>query len=556
MKTKIIGFFVVFVLSLGLVRPLFTRGYFPMHDDTQIGRVVSMGKALRWGQFPVRWVSDLGYGYGYPLFNFYGPLPYYAGGFLYALGVSGITATKITMGIGMIGAGLTMFLVLASYISTSAAVTAAVLYMYAPYHAVQLYVRGAVGELWTLVFFPLLLWAYMGVNDKPARRWAAVLAGGVGLAGIILSHTLLGYATAALLGFILALLTIYSWTTKRSFIAGIHLAKILGIGLSLSAFFWLPALLEMRYTNVAGQVSATADFHDHFVCFSQLWNSLWGFGGSTKGCIDGISFILGKVHIFVGLLSLIFIVFRKKFDTNRQLLRIGALSALIGIFLVTSPSVFVWDVVPYFSYIQYPWRFLVYAIFGLSILGGVLIQAIRGRMFRWVCMAVLCSTSVLLYGKWFSVQYLYERPASEFESEEMLRFDVSNISYEYLPTDFIRPTNKSEYARETIIEKEGIIVDRVVQTDTYERFTIITREDTAITLKKAHFPGWRYWVNGKEQTPIIDHALPTIVVPKGENVVEVRFTNTPIRRLGNIISLIAIIGLGILYGKKLGKTNT
>jgi uncharacterized membrane protein len=63
------------------VRHLFADGFYPMHDDTQVSRVVVMGRALIHGQFPVRWVSDLGYGYGYPLFNFYGPLPYYVGGF-------------------------------------------------------------------------------------------------------------------------------------------------------------------------------------------------------------------------------------------------------------------------------------------------------------------------------------------------------------------------------------------------------------------------------------------------------------------------------------------
>jgi hypothetical protein len=97
-KTRIgyiAGLVLVVLFSYFSIRPLLGPGFFPMHDDTQVGRVVSMGRALRNGQFPVRWVSDLGYGYGYPLYNFYAPLPYYAGGYLHMLGVSGLWSTKI-----------------------------------------------------------------------------------------------------------------------------------------------------------------------------------------------------------------------------------------------------------------------------------------------------------------------------------------------------------------------------------------------------------------------------------------------------------------------------
>ena len=111
MKKTVLYIVAVIILSVPLVWSLFSDGYFPMHDDTQVARVVTMGKALRSGQFPVRWVSDLGYGYGYPIFNFYGPLPYYVGGALYALGFSGLLATKIMMLLGMILAGITMFMV-------------------------------------------------------------------------------------------------------------------------------------------------------------------------------------------------------------------------------------------------------------------------------------------------------------------------------------------------------------------------------------------------------------------------------------------------------------
>ena len=78
---KLIPFVLVIILSYWTVKPLFISGYFPMHDDTQPARVFAMSQELKRGVFPVRLVDYLGYGFGYPLFNFYAPLPYYLGSF-------------------------------------------------------------------------------------------------------------------------------------------------------------------------------------------------------------------------------------------------------------------------------------------------------------------------------------------------------------------------------------------------------------------------------------------------------------------------------------------
>jgi len=58
-----------------------------------------MPKSLHDGMFPVRWVTDLGYHYGYPIFNFYAPFAYYVGGFLNLIGIDALNATKIDDGI-------------------------------------------------------------------------------------------------------------------------------------------------------------------------------------------------------------------------------------------------------------------------------------------------------------------------------------------------------------------------------------------------------------------------------------------------------------------------
>ena len=63
---------VVFALS-----PLFHSGFFTIHDDEQIARLFDLNQAIFSGNIPPRIAPNLGFGYGYPFFNFYPPFAYY-----------------------------------------------------------------------------------------------------------------------------------------------------------------------------------------------------------------------------------------------------------------------------------------------------------------------------------------------------------------------------------------------------------------------------------------------------------------------------------------------
>ncbi|MFZ5845574.1 MAG: hypothetical protein ACOY0S_03850 [Patescibacteria group bacterium] len=544
MKKHALSILLVIVLSYWSIKPLTSPGYFPMHDDTQVGRVVAMGRALRAGQFPVRWVSDLGYGYGYPLFNFYGPLPYYVGGFFYLLGFSGLVATKLMFGLGIILAGITMYIFLANILASRvAALVGSLFYLYAPYHAVQIYVRGAVGEFWILVFLPLI---FLGLWKRSA------LIGGLGLAGAILSHTLLGYATTVFL--IVGLIgywLIRAIARKLTFSLLISHFSLLFIGLGLSAFFWLPAMGEMRFTAVGGQIGPTANFRDHFVCPSQLWNSLWGFGGSIPGCVDGISFKLGKLHLLMALLTLgaWFLKPQIRKVLNWPLL-FGVTVTQGAIFFTLPVSVSLWNIMPWAAYIQYPWRFLTFAIFGLAILVGSGVMIFAKKIWRWLAVAALVSGVIFLNAKWFRPQYQYLKPAAEFESIEELRFRVSRISDEYLPPLLPRPSDVSGIVRQVVEARGDLRVSNVWDNGVVARFIVDSPKEQEIKLRRAYFPGWHYWLNGREIKPQVTSGIPSFGVPSGESIIDIQFRNTPIRLVGNLASVATLIILVLIYDKK------
>ena len=70
-------FLVGFILTFSLLWPLFAAPYFTHHDDVQVIRLYEMDKCFKDYQIPCRWVPDLGGLYGYPIFNYYAPFPYY-----------------------------------------------------------------------------------------------------------------------------------------------------------------------------------------------------------------------------------------------------------------------------------------------------------------------------------------------------------------------------------------------------------------------------------------------------------------------------------------------
>src|SRR3989338_2731644 len=152
---NIFPIFIVLILSFFSIKPLLMSGFFPIHDDTQVARVYEMGKALSDGMFPVRWVADLGYGYGYPIFNFYAPAFYYISGFLTALGLNALLSTKLTAIFAILLSTVSMYLLTKEFWGRWGGILSAVLYTYAPFHAVDIYVRGAFAESFAYGLLPL-----------------------------------------------------------------------------------------------------------------------------------------------------------------------------------------------------------------------------------------------------------------------------------------------------------------------------------------------------------------------------------------------------------------
>src|SRR3990167_5679132 len=257
-----------------------------MHDDVQIARVQQMFVALKSGQFPVRLVPDLGYGYGYPIFNFYNPLPYYSGSAFMFMGFDALAATKLMFIFPVILSGISMFIFSKLFLSDFASGIAGLLYVYAPYHAVQIYVRGAVAEYWAYAILPLVFWSIW----KKKTIFGSLL-----LTVLILSHNLTAFMSIIFIGLLMLIQLIELFRRKlgvKSFVI-CHLSFVI-LALGASAFFWLPSILESSKTGVDQMVFEKFDPPSKHVAYPlQLWSGVWGYGGSSPEIDDGLSFQVG-----------------------------------------------------------------------------------------------------------------------------------------------------------------------------------------------------------------------------------------------------------------------
>jgi hypothetical protein len=440
--------FLVLLLSFWAIKPFFAQGFFQIHDDTQIARVFEMGKMLKTGVFPVRIVPDLGYGFGYPIFNFYAPLAYYVGGLFMLLGFDALIATKIMMGMGIILAGIFMYLLTKEFYGKLGGVISGLFYVYAPYHAIDIYVRGDVAEFWAYAFIPLMFLGFYKVfqDSKPQFRIQKFgIIGSLSFAGIILSHNLTALMVAPFLLAVCLLFIIYSTKCMRLYNASYFGLYIL-LGLTISVFYWIPALTEMKNTNVLSQIGGGANFRDHFVCINQLWNSPWGFGGSSPGCVDGLSFKIGKLHILMSGLAIILLFFVKKIKIikNGKIILFSFLGLLISIFLTLGISKPIWETISVMAFFQYPWRFLILASFFSSLLAGSLVILLKQFTIKHYLTALLLIFLLLFFNiKLFVPQAILLKNAKDYTNETFLKWNTSKISDEYLPPNFKKPKDIS-----------------------------------------------------------------------------------------------------------------
>src|SRR3989344_4474636 len=165
---KILIVLLCILISFPAILPFFHVGYFPTHDgEWAVVRLGDMFRTLRDLQIPPRYSGNLNYGWGYPLFNFAYPFPYYLGLIIHLLGVGFVDTIKLIFALTIPVSAFFMYLSSRNFWKNDlAGIVSAVLYLYFPYRLVDLFVRGSIGESVAFAIFPFVLFCLIKLLDK------------------------------------------------------------------------------------------------------------------------------------------------------------------------------------------------------------------------------------------------------------------------------------------------------------------------------------------------------------------------------------------------------
>lgn len=549
-----LNLFLYFFLSVFSILPFFSPGFFVVHDDTQVVRTYEMAKALSDGMFPVRWVSDLGYGFGYPIFNFYSVLPYYVGAIVSNAGVDVLLATKMVFVLTLVLSGLSMYVFVKEFFGKNAALVSSVVYLYFPYHAVNAYARGDLAELFAYAFLPLVFLSLFKIHYNSKISGFYIILGALSIAAVVISHNLSAFMLFIFI-FLFIILSLFTVKEKRRLFFSYLL--ILFTAFLLSAFYSLPALFEMKYSNVLSQVGGGSHFADHFICLSQLWNSAWGFGGSAKGCVDGMSFKLGKINILLVMVALIVLLasFRKVKD-KLFIAAVSFLFLILSIFATLEYSYIIWTL-PFMDFLQFPWRFLNFTALFTGVVSGFLIwwtDKYFGKKIAFLAALFIIAASIFYNAKLFLPQSINNKDSSFYTNEKYIRWTVSKISDEYMPKDFNKPDSENHLRGSSfeIISGEGEI--RLINKKTQEAKAEASLQTNGLVRANiAFFPAWEIEVDGKKASYAAREDGLYLNVPSGSHILAAEFKETPVERIGNALSLIGVLALLIVI---IGKSDT
>jgi hypothetical protein len=533
-------FLVLTILALPSIAWLMQPGYFPMHDDLQAMRQLQMAKCFEDGQIPCRWVPDMGYSYGYPLFNFYPPLPYYLGQVFHTIGFTYVDIVKILGVIVLLASVVTMYLLASEFFGSLGGALSSMLYLYAPYHSVDFYVRAAVNESWALVWFPLIYWTTYRLIKYKTFKYVPLVS--LSVAALMLSHNPMFMIFAPTY-----MVWIFFWWWKFKSISSFkHLTISALWALGLAAFFTLPVIFEQQYVSIWTLTSGYFNYLAHFLNLKQMFLIInWGYGSSELGSVDSMSFAIGYLHWIIPVILFPFVIFSKRFKIHKSLFILLLVLMFSALFLTHSKSTPIWQFIKPLEILQFPWRFLTLVIFFASFISGVL----RPKPFLLSCslaLILLLNANYFKPKEWWSDYKDYNR----FTGKNWQLMLTSAI-FDYLPTWAYRPPANGPTDNLEFLSAQGSFTTLEKKSNRQKYEVEITKPGSLI-IQTYYFPGWKVWVDDKpvELKPMSDPLrLGRLIfdVPPGKHQITAKFTDTPIRSIGNVFSLLSWLGIGFYF---------
>jgi hypothetical protein len=458
------------VLAVIIIFPAIFHLLFPgffVSDDGEwmIIRFTSFYQELRNLQIPVRYLERLNYGHGYPVATFLYPGFMYIASVFKLIGLGFIASVKAVFILSIVSAFIGSYLWLHNHFSKFASILGATLYIYHPYFLWDIYKRGSVGEILALGLIPLILY----LIDRDKRLFASILTG-----LLLISHNTLSLLFTP---FIL----IYLFISEKSLIRTVSFTII---SLGISAFFWVPAMVELPLTVFS--TTTISNFSEYLV--SNL-------------------FLAGPFHIFIAIAALIYSIINRK---RSWVVYMMIFFLFISLFLAYPISQFLWTDTVLGKFIQFPFRFLSVSIVCFSYLGAFLFNSITSNKNIITFVSVVAIIAIVIPFL-LKVEHI-DKPDDYYATN----VDTTTVKNEYMPKWV---NTFSDQLSQQKIER--------VNADTLQINTI-------------YWPGHKVVVDGSE-VPVDynnEYGFMRIKTNSPPESVKVNFQETPLRIAADAVSIL------------------
>ncbi len=548
--------------------PLLAPGYFLRAHDAKhtLFWLVEFDNAIQDGFLWPRWAAEHAIGYGYPIWIFYAPLAYYVAEAFHLLGLSVVAAIKLTWALAMILSGVTMYRFVKRLWGTGPAFITGLLYVYAPYHLVNIYVRASLAEFFAYALFPWVLHTFWDLLEQGGTRRIAVAGISFGL--LLLTHSVTIVIFPPILALLIAFWLILRWRHAKHLPWKLTLSALAAglLGIALSALFLLPAMFEGQYIAQDQWITNTYNYLDQYIYPYQFFDFAWGYGFSQAGPDDGMSMQIGVWLIVLGIAALPLLWrYRPRFGGTLLGFALAATFSLIPLLAISQS---LWTAFPPLALVQFPFRFLAPLVLFLSLVAAGVVAALMqhhegrkdGSPVEQTLRPVLLTLGIAIVFASYPYTKPEHTPVTERDQSELAIIDFETTFTdmrgrtawaESIPED--SPKIAAYFADETLplatlIDGQGT-VETLDHGAGSERVSVNAASPVTLQFYTYWYPGWYGTIDDKRVDIRYEGelALITLDVPAGVHEVAIRLGSTPLRTIAMLISVLALIVLILLF---------
>ncbi len=548
-RTDVYFLILLVIISLFTVLDLFVNTGRSANMDglIHITTIAQFTKALQDGDFPVRWLDGFA-NYGMPIGIFAQQLTSYTGAFINLFFHDPVLSFNIISLLAVVLSSVFFYLFLRIYFLPITAFLGAFLVNLAPYRILDLYIRGAIPETFSLIFFPLILISIYYLTKK--KRFFAVPLLIISTALLALSHPMMFVIQM----FVIVPYIFWNILSEKHRVKTLFLIfGLMFLGTAIAGYYYIPLELEIKYffyglsknQLVPNQTLSLQNFIDpNWYYFMESRNDIFSRGHVIEaGLPEMVGVVIGLIIVLIHLVR-----YKLRFLKKLSLFDFAVILCVPIIFLTTKYSEFIYKHFNLLSNIQFPWRMFSVFIFLPPIIFAYFSEKINRN---WLTVLFILFIALIRFPQLYGKNYtLYPQNTYYFTT---INLHSNNMNTIWTGQTDLYPVENKKGA---IIEGRGSIVQATTK-NSVRMYIIDAKTKLRMVDYTFYFPGWHVYVDGSEvpiqfQDPDYRGTI-TYNVPAGKHTILVQFKDTKVRVLGDIISITAILLFGalILFERKI-----